>query len=62
VLLRTGVVLDRGGGALAPMAPAFSLGAGGPLGRGTQPVSWIHRDDLCGIIVKARGLDLGFRV
>ena len=35
--LRTGVVLDRGGGALAKMLPFFKLGVGGP-GRRRRPV------------------------
>ncbi len=45
VLLRTGVVLDPHGGALAKMLPPFRLGLGGPLGSGRQYLSWIHRDD-----------------
>lgn len=50
-LLRTGIVLDRDGGALARMLPPFRMGAGGPMGDGTQWMSWIHRDDLVGIIL-----------
>lgn len=42
---RTGIVLSAQGGALAKMMPAFQLGAGGPIGSGTQPMSWIHIDD-----------------
>lgn len=45
VLLRTGVVLDAGGGALARMATPFRLGAGGPFGSGRQYMPWIHRQD-----------------
>ena len=45
VQLRTGIVLGRGG-ALAAMAPAFRVGAGGPFGAGSQFVPWIHLDDL----------------
>ncbi|HTL70865.1 MAG TPA: TIGR01777 family oxidoreductase [Candidatus Eisenbacteria bacterium] len=45
VLLRTGVVLAKEGGALAKMLPAFRLGLGGPLGSGRQYFSWIHLDD-----------------
>ncbi len=48
--LRIGLVLARDGGALARMLPAFRLGLGGPLGNGRQWVSWIHRDDLIGLI------------
>jgi len=49
-MLRTGVVLDPGGGALAKMLPAFRLGVGGAVAGGRQYISWIHRDDLVGII------------
>lgn len=45
VLLRTGVVLARDGGALAKMLPAFRWGIGGPLGSGRQWFPWIHLDD-----------------
>lgn len=44
--VRIGVVLDRDGGALAKMLPAFGLGLGGRLGPGTQWMSWITRHDL----------------
>jgi uncharacterized protein (TIGR01777 family) len=47
---RIGVVLDRDGGALAKMLPAFRLGAGGPLGSGRQWFPWIHRDDMAAIL------------
>ena len=47
VRLRTGVVLERHGGALERMLPPFRLGAGGRLGNGRQWMSWIHLDDLC---------------
>lgn len=57
VLLRTGVVLAKEGGALAKLLPPFRLGLGGPVGRGRQYMSWIHRDDLVGIIVHAIDTD-----
>jgi hypothetical protein len=44
--VRIGVVLDRDGGALAKMLPAFRLGAGGRLGSGRQYFPWIHREDM----------------
>jgi uncharacterized protein (TIGR01777 family) len=49
--VRIGVVLAEGGGALDAMLTPFKLGAGGPLGSGRQWWSWIHRDDLCGLIL-----------
>ena len=45
VLLRTGIVLSKGGGALAPLLPLFKLGVGGRLGSGKQYWSWITIDD-----------------
>ena len=45
-VVRIGVVLGPGGGALARMLPPFRLGLGGPLGGGRQWVSWVHVDDL----------------
>jgi hypothetical protein len=51
VMVRTGIVLGPGGGALEAMLPPFKLGAGGPLGSGLQWWSWIHRDDLIGLML-----------
>jgi hypothetical protein len=48
-VIRIGVVLDREGGALAKMLPAFRLGAGGRLGTGRQYFPWIHREDMAAI-------------
>jgi uncharacterized protein (TIGR01777 family) len=53
VCVRTGVVLDREGGALAKMLPPFRLGLGGPVAGGLQFVSWIDRDDVVGIVLAA---------
>ena len=50
VTLRIGVVLARAGGALAKMLPAFRWFLGGPIGSGRQIMSWIHVDDLAGLI------------
>jgi uncharacterized protein (TIGR01777 family) len=52
-MLRSGIVLGRGGGALQPMLPPFKLGLGGPWGSGTQWWSWIHIEDAVGIILLA---------
>ena len=49
-LLRLGIVLDRDGGALQSMLPAFRMGLGGPLGNGKQWMSWIHRQDVVRLI------------
>lgn len=48
--LRTGMVLEREGGALPRMVLPFRLFMGGPVMPGTQWISWIHRDDLIGLI------------
>lgn len=50
VVLRTGLVLGRHGGALARLVAPFRLFAGGPLGDGRQWMPWIHIDDAVGII------------
>ena len=51
--IRTGVVLDQGGGALAKMLPFFKLGVGGPVAGGGQYMPWIHVDDVVGIYLAA---------
>jgi uncharacterized protein (TIGR01777 family) len=53
VLVRTGVVLDRRGGALARMLPPFRFGVGGPVAGGAQWLPWIHADDLVGLDLAA---------
>ena len=45
-IVRTSVVLDAHDGALPLMAMPFRLWVGGRVGSGTQPIAWIHRDDL----------------
>lgn len=44
-IIRTGVVLERSGGALVEILKPFRFFAGGPLGSGRQYVPWIHRLD-----------------
>jgi len=46
VLARLGVVLGKGGGAMAQMIPAFKSFLGGPIGNGRQWFPWIHLEDL----------------
>ncbi len=53
VLARIGMVLSREGGALAAMRPAFGVCLGGPLGSGKQWMSWIHIDDVVGLLREA---------
>jgi uncharacterized protein (TIGR01777 family) len=45
VVLRNGLVMHPSGGALKKMLLPFRLGAGGPLGPGTQYLPWIHLVD-----------------
>ncbi len=53
VKVRTGVVLNREGGALRRLETPIKYFVGAPLGSGEQYVSWIHIDDLCRIYIKA---------
>ncbi len=53
VLMRIGVVLERGGGAMEKMIPPFKMFVGGPLGSGKQWFPWIHRDDIVEIVLFA---------
>lgn len=51
--IRTGIVLDKEGGALAKMLPPFRLGLGGPVAGGDQWMPWIGLDDEVGILLSA---------
>ena len=50
VLLRTGIVLARDGGALAELEKPIRAFVGAPLGNGRNWFPWIHRDDLVAMI------------
>lgn len=51
--IRTGIVLDAGGGALRTMLTPFRLGVGGPVAGGRQYMSWVHVDDVVGLYLAA---------
>ena len=53
VTVRIGLVLGLGGGLLAQVLPPFKMGVGGILGSGRQWMSWIHVDDVVGIMLHA---------
>jgi len=53
VVLRIGVVLGSGGGALEKMSAAFRAFLGGPPGGGSQWFSWVHIDDVVRLILHA---------
>ncbi len=50
-MLRIGIVLGPGGGALQKMLPPFKMGLGGRLGSGRQWMPWIHVEDLAALFV-----------
>ena len=52
-LMRTGIVLSEGGGALAPQVPLFSLGLGGRLAAPDAWFSWVGLDDVARAYVHA---------
>ncbi|MXV76979.1 TIGR01777 family protein [Candidatus Poribacteria bacterium] len=53
VTVRIGLVLGLGGGMLQQVLTPFKIGIGGKLGSGQQWMSWIHVDDVVGIILHA---------
>ena len=57
VVLRIGVVLGPGGGALGKMLIPFRACLGGRIGNGKQWMSWIHRNDVVGLVLAAIGKD-----
>jgi uncharacterized protein (TIGR01777 family) len=53
VIVRTGQVMETGGGILGELLLPFKLGVGGPLAGGNQWVPWIHLSDELGILIWA---------
>ena len=53
VILRTGVVLSKKGGALSKMVTPIKWGVGSPLGSGKQYMPWLHIEDICGMYCQA---------
>jgi uncharacterized protein (TIGR01777 family) len=53
VVVRTGLLLDPGGGLLKQLLTPFKLGIGGPIGGGDQYMSWIHIDDEVALLLWA---------
>lgn len=53
VILRTGIVLSKEGGALTEFARPLKFGVAAILGNGKQIISWIHIDDLVRIFIEA---------
>jgi uncharacterized protein (TIGR01777 family) len=52
-LVRIGIVLDKEGGALKELITPFKFGLGGPVASGRQYMSWIHHDDMTGMLLFA---------
>jgi uncharacterized protein (TIGR01777 family) len=52
-IIRTGLVLSRHGGLLKQLLLPFRLGVGGPIGSGSQYMSWIHIADEVSLLLWA---------
>jgi uncharacterized protein len=55
VRLRIGLVLGADGGILSGLLLPFEAGLGGRIGSGRQWMSWIHLDDVVGLVLHAIG-------
>jgi uncharacterized protein (TIGR01777 family) len=53
VIPRLGVVLGPESGMISKLAPIFRIGGGGPIGLGKEFLSWIHVEDLVGVLTHA---------
>ena len=53
VIIRTGIVLAKTGGALAEFKRPVRFGVAAILGSGRQTISWIHAEDLCRLFMRA---------
>ena len=53
VIIRTGIVLSKDGGALKEFMKPVQLGMAAILGSGRQVISWVHIDDLCRLFIHA---------
>ncbi len=57
-VVRIGLVLGPGGGALEKMVTPFRFGVGGRMGSGRQWMPWVHLDDLCALFEMAVSLPM----
>lgn len=53
VILRTGVVFSKNGGAFEKIVNPIKKGFGAVLGKGNQYMPWIHMDDICKLYIQA---------
>ena len=53
IVLRTGIVFSKKGGAFEKIANPIKKGFGAILGKGNQYMPWIHMDDLCELYIQA---------
>lgn len=51
VIIRTGIVLSKKGGAYPKLRLPIQLGVGAPIGSGNQWISWVHIEDIANIFI-----------